>query len=53
VEFFVINCSFCYLVLTACLSAAAQLSFFLYVRILDNITVPLCIWLLLGVHCED
>ena len=53
VDFFVINSSFCYLVLTARLSAAAQLSVLLYVCILYNITVPLCIWLLLGVHCQD
>jgi hypothetical protein len=53
VDFFVINSSFCYLVLTACLSAAAQLSVLLYVCILYDIAVPLCIWFLLGVHCED
>lgn len=41
------------MVLTACLSAAAQLSVLLYVCILYDITMPICIWLLLGVHCQD
>jgi hypothetical protein len=34
-------------------SAAAQLSFLLHVCILNDITLPLCIWLLLGVHNQN
>ena len=41
------------MVLIACLSAAAQLSVLLYVCILYDITLPIRVWLLLGVHCQD